>query len=563
MKTHQADESHHEVVLDDALEEEPTSYNVTWRTLLAILALSVSNTCAAISNTTNTIIRFQVESLGNSALASWIANANLLVTLAFGPVLGSLSDRFGKKWFIVMASVLGVVGSIVSGSAQRMPVVIIGNILTGMANAGCIMGIPAAQEVTPNKLRPWATGFSQALASCAVITGTLAAGAFVQYDTWRWSYYLNAFVYGMSAVLVSCFYHPPPPSLRRQQSRIRDLLHQVDYLGIIMFTGSIASLIIALTWGGTTYPWSSGRIIGTLIASCIGLLGFSLYERFSTSQGIFDHRMFQSRNFPLLLFVCIVDGMLLLGVNVLFAQQIADMFTTDPIKIATILTPYLATSAFGCLPAGWIMARTKSYRTMLVCALLWCSLFTGLMAIVTPSRLSWAYAFSALFGIGTAVTTVIPVTALALSVPSFLLGTAGTISIACRALGGAVGITIFTAIYNNKIGSALGREVGQVLSKVGEAKLTANVVAALLSSNPDALDMVTGLRKEWMPEIRAAQAIAVAYSWKYVWIAISVVVAVNAIVSCSLQPVAHKMNRHIESALEESELRQDQFGMVK
>lgn len=240
-----------------------------------------------------------------------------------------------------------------------------------------IMGIPAAQEVTPNKLRPWATGFSQALASFAVIAGTLAAGAFVKYDTWRWSYYLNAFVYGTSAVLVGFFYHPPPPSLRRQQTRIRDLLYQVDYLGIFLFTGSIASLIIALTWGGTTYSWSSGRIIGTLVVGCIGLVGFGLYERFSTSEGIFDHRMFQSRNFPLLLFVCIVDGMLLLGVNVLFAQQIADMFTTDPIKIATVLTPYLAASAFGCLPAGWIMARTKSYRTMLVCALLWCSLFTG------------------------------------------------------------------------------------------------------------------------------------------------------------------------------------------
>lgn len=37
--------------------------------------------------------------------------------------------------------------------------------------------------------------------------------------------------------------------------------------------------------------------------------------------------------------------------------------------------------------------------------------------------MNWAYAFSAMFGIGTAVTTVIPVVALALSVPSFLLST--------------------------------------------------------------------------------------------------------------------------------------------
>lgn len=41
--------------------------------------------------------------------------------------------------------------------------------------------------------------------------------------------------------------------------------------------------------------------------------------------------------------------------------------------------------------------------------------------MLNPSRLSWAYAFSAMFGIGTAVTTVIPIVALALSVPSFSL----------------------------------------------------------------------------------------------------------------------------------------------
>lgn len=270
------------------------------------------------------------------------------------------------------------------------------------------MGIPAAQEVTPNKLRPWTMGFSQAFASVLVIVGTMGAGAFVKYQTWRWSYYLNAFIYGTSAVLVFFFYHPPPTGLRRQHNELREILSKVDYFGIFLFAGSIASLLIALTWGGDSYPWSSGRVIASLVVGCAGLVAFGVYEWLFTSEGIFDHRLFENRNFPILLFVCTVDGMLLLGVNVLYAQQIADLFSTDAVKIATILIPYLTTSAFGCLPAGWVMARTKSYRVMLVCALLWCSLFTGLMALITPDRLSWAYAFSSLFGIGTAVTTVIP-----------------------------------------------------------------------------------------------------------------------------------------------------------
>src|ERR1700755_964894 len=104
-------------------------------------------------------------------------------------------------------------------------------------------------------------GFSQAFASVAVIAGTLGAGAFVKYQSWRWSYYLNAFVYGASAILVTVSYFPPPTGLRRRGRELGELLMKVDCFGIILFTGSIASLLIGLTWGGTTYPWNSGRVV--------------------------------------------------------------------------------------------------------------------------------------------------------------------------------------------------------------------------------------------------------------------------------------------------------------
>lgn len=182
------------------------------------------------------------------------------------------------------------------------------------------------------------------------------------------------------------------------------------------------------------------------------------------------------------------------------------------------------------------------------------------MALINPNRLSWAYAFSALFGIGTAVTTVIPIVALVLSVPSFLLGTAGTLSVSCRALGGIIGITMFTAILNNKLASALPPRIGAVLGASGHGDLIQAVIAALMSQNPVALSLIPDLPKELLPAILGAQAEAETYSWKFVWIAISVLVAVNAVLSCFLEPVGSRMNNHIESALEESEVRKNQMG---
>lgn len=146
----------------------------------------------------------------------------------------------------------------------------------------------------------------------------------------------------------------------------------------------------------------------------------------------------------------------------------------------------------------------------------------GLMALVNSSRLNYAYAFSTLFGIGTAVTTTIPIVALALSVPSFLIGTAATISISCRALGGIIGITIFTAIYNNKYADYVGPEVA------------ANRAAPL--------------------EVKQS-----AEAWKYVWIAVACLVAANGIAACFLKSVKPMMNDHVESALEDGKVREKQL----
>lgn len=147
--------------------------------------------------------------------------------------------------------------------------------------------------------------------------------------------------------------------------------------------------------------------------------------------------------------------------------------------------------------------------------------------------------------------------------PSFLLGTAGTISVAGRALGGIIGITIFTAVYNNKMGAALPAGVGAVLAAAGLPDLIPAVLGALATRNPAALTQVPGLPPSLINDILAAQATANTYSWRYVWIAIAVFVAANAVVSCFLEPVAPKMNNHIESALEQSEVRQNQMAKVQ
>ena len=164
----------------------------------------------------------------------------------------------------------------------------------------------------PNRLRPYAFGFAQTINSIAAIIGTFSAGAFAEYASWAWSYRLNGIVYAIAAISVFVTYNPPATAIRRS-GNLRDILSSVDYFGILLFTGSCTSLIVALTWGGTVYQWSSGTILATLIAGCVGLVFFGLFEwKIKKTDGIMDHRLFETWNFPILCLVCLIDGMLLL-----------------------------------------------------------------------------------------------------------------------------------------------------------------------------------------------------------------------------------------------------------
>lgn len=146
--------------------------------------------------------------------------------------------------------------------------------------------------------------------------------------------------------------------------------------------------------------------------------------------------------------------------------------------------------------------------------------------------------------------------------PSFLLGTAGTLSISARAFGGIIGITIFTAIYDNKMSDVLPTTEAAILGKAGVdvSTLLPQVLASFdAPSPPAALAQIQGLSPQLIPELLGGFLDANTSSWKYVWIAIAVVVAVNAAVACFLKPVKDRMNGHVESALEESEVRQKQM----
>jgi hypothetical protein len=59
---------------------------------------------------------------------------------------------------------------------------------------------------------------------------------------------------------------------------LKTKLRRLDYVGATLIFGAICCLLLAIQWGGTTYAWSSSRIIGLFVGLGVLLTTFTVLQ---------------------------------------------------------------------------------------------------------------------------------------------------------------------------------------------------------------------------------------------------------------------------------------------
>lgn len=278
---------------------EFAKYKISWRTLAAFVALSLSwaVTSFAIAGPNSSIGYMVADFPGQEPNASWIANASLFCLVTLPTFTGTFSDSYGKKWFIVVGAIFGVVGSVVAGSAKSVNTIIGGSALCGIAGALMIAAIPASMEIVPAKYRGAMIGAMAFVnGSAGVIAGTVTceytvplckpyslmivsvAACIEKGLGWRWGFYIQGIFYGVVATLVFFLFNPPPTRTARTISFF-EILKKTDYLGVIMLAAGAALLTIPLVWGGSLYPWNSAYVIPFLVLGPLVIVAFGIYGK--------------------------------------------------------------------------------------------------------------------------------------------------------------------------------------------------------------------------------------------------------------------------------------------
>lgn len=91
---------------------------------------------------------------------------------------------------------------------------------------------------------------------------------------WRWLFYLNLPLAGISLVLVSLFLNFEIPKASFQEK-----FKRIDWLGNGLFIASVTGICLGLTWGGQQYGWAAAAVLVPLIIGVVGFCAFVYIEK--------------------------------------------------------------------------------------------------------------------------------------------------------------------------------------------------------------------------------------------------------------------------------------------
>jgi hypothetical protein len=95
--------------------------------------------------------------------------------------------------------------------------------------------------------------------------------------TWRWCFYINLPVGGLSA-LILLFFFRTPKAAKPTPATMKEKFLQMDLIGSALMMGSLISFILAFQYGGLTRPWDDSVVIGLIVGFAVISILFVIWQ---------------------------------------------------------------------------------------------------------------------------------------------------------------------------------------------------------------------------------------------------------------------------------------------
>ena len=407
--------------------------------VLGSLMLSVflaSMEISIISTALPTIVG-EFQSFENFA---WVGTAYIVAAAIGTPLLGKLSDLYGRN--LVFKSTLGlfVFGSLLCGLAQSMGMLIAFRAIQGLGG-GAIQALAFAilGDILPPRERGKYIGYFTLAFVGAALIGPLLGGLIIDNFTWPWIFFINVPL-GLLAGVVAHFALRLPFPRRKAK---------LDWTGAATLSVSIGALMIALEEGQD--GWTQRHVLSLFLIAVITLVAFIVAEHRAT-EPIIPLRLFANRAVLTATLIGMCAGTIAFGAGQFLPLYFQDSLFVSPTESGLRMLPQMLGVTLGTFGIGRLIAKTGRCKpwpilgtAVAVCGLLVVSGISG----DTPYTTLVIPMIAMGFGMASVFTTSSIVAQNAVEFRD--LGVVTSTVMFFRTLGGSLGLAVFGTILNSTI----------------------------------------------------------------------------------------------------------------
>ncbi|ORX95831.1 putative HC-toxin efflux carrier [Clohesyomyces aquaticus] len=477
--------------------EAPPRDITGWRWILAMTAILSSIFLYALDNTIVAAVQpLIVTDYDAVDKLPWLSVAFLLGSTATNMVWGKIYTQFNSKWVYIFNVALFELGSAVCGASPTMNGLIVGRAICGVSGSGLYVGVMTLIAVTTTmEERPLYISGTGITWGVGIVLGPVVGGGFGESAVgWRWAFYINLFI---GAVCAPAWIFLLPSKDPRPGVSLKKRVAEMDYAGSVLLIGCLTTFVLAINWGGVTYPWNSGRVIGPFVTSGVLFVVLGIQQSwclFTTlSRRIIPLQFFRSK-MVLLLFAATSASGAAAFVPIYFIPLFFQFTRSDDALQAGVrLLPFIVVLVVTILVNGALMAKFGYYMPWYLAGGLFTVAGSALMYTVdqfTPE--SRIYGYTVLIGIGVGMFLQASFSvAQAVVEPNDVPPAVGFITLA-QFLGITIALAVANSVFLNEGTKGIARVLPNTPSSDIQKAIEGAASSFVASFDPELRDRVIG-----------------------------------------------------------------------
>ena len=416
--------------------------------LLLLLSLAL---CMFLSSLDGSIVSTALprilSDLGGFQLLSWVFTLYLLTSTVAVPIVGKLSDMFGRRPFVITGVVVFLAGSLACGLAPTMLTLIVARGIQGIGGGiilACVL-VVMADMYTPIERAKY-VGYILAIITAGTLVGPAVGGVLTDGPGWRWCFFINLPIGAVALV----FIWMTLPNMRRAGGRISE----IDFAGAGLLTGATVAALLATAWTSEAYGWTSPITIG-LLASAGALTALFVVQELRHPQAIIPMLLFRNRMYVLTGLIALLSSAVLFSAVQYLPTFIQVSLGASATASGIIFTPQslglLATSIVG----GRLIARTGRFKHQVVLGSALSALAAFLLQTMGVGAAQWHVAvYMVVFGLGSGLVTPVINVIVQASVTQDLTGVATSSQMYFRQIAQVLGVALFGVVFTSSYSSS-------------------------------------------------------------------------------------------------------------